>query len=235
MNCKSLSLPAKSVPDSNSLPDFHWSPYSIPGIPSPRSTQPDTFSFLDSRSSIAPTATHMISNSANINNSACAGRCLKVMKSLLEELETRMQDMRPCKADVALSFQKQSCIECTQVVRCKSCYTDPDAMLFLAMICDKLIMLNKKIIWYTREGADLEQQLRVGEYDVDQTEEWGSMLQLLTVVQLRKIKALVDEIEKSPAIEGRHAQLIMLKSVKQQVIVLLGRIREAIFKVVDEP
>lgn len=108
-------------------------------------------------------------------------------------------------------------------------------MLFLAMICDKLIMLNKKIIWYTREGANLEQQLRVGEYDVDQNEEWGSMLQLLTVVQLRKIKALVDDIEESPAIEGRHAQLIMLKSVKQQVIVLLGRIREALFKVVDEP
>ncbi|KAG4273398.1 hypothetical protein FPRO04_09762 [Fusarium proliferatum] len=223
------------LPDSNSLPDFHWSPYSIPGIPSPRSTQPDTFSFLDSRSSTATKATHMISNPINISNSTCAGRCLKVMKSLLEELETRMQDMRPCKADVTLSFQKQSCIECTQVVRCKSCYTDPDAMLFLAMICDKLIMLNKKIIWYTREGADLEQQLRVGEYDVDQNEEWGSMLQLLTVVQLRKIKALVDDIEKSPAIEGRHAQLIMLKSVKQQVIVLLGRIREALFKVVDEP
>lgn len=108
-------------------------------------------------------------------------------------------------------------------------------MLFLAMICDKLIMLNKKIIWYTREGSNLEQHLRVGEYDVDQTEEWGSMLQLLTVVQLRKIKALVDDIEKSPAIEGRHAQLIMLKSVKQQVIVLLGRIREALFNVVDEP
>ncbi|CCT72798.1 uncharacterized protein FFUJ_12691 [Fusarium fujikuroi IMI 58289] len=223
------------LPDSNSLPDFHWSPYSIPGIPSPRSTQPDTFSFLDSRSSTATTVTHMISNPINISNSTCAGRCLKVMKSLLEELETRMQDMIPCKADVTLSFQKQSCIECTQVVRCKSCYTDPDAMLFLAMICDKLIMLNKKIIWYTREGANLEQQLRVGEYDVDQNEEWGSMLQLLTVVQLRKIKALVDDIEKSPAIEGRHAQLIMLKSVKQQVIVLLGRIREALFKVVDEP
>ncbi|RKL32883.1 hypothetical protein BFJ72_g10383 [Fusarium proliferatum] len=223
------------LPDSNSLPDFHWSPYSIPGIPSPRSTQPDTFSFLDSRSSTATTATHMISNPINISNSTCAGRCLKVMKSLLEELETRMQDMRPCKADVALSFQKQSCIECTQVVRCKSCYTDPDAMLFLAMICDKLIMLNKKIIWYTREGSNLEQHLRVGDYDVDQTEEWGSMLQLLTVVQLRKIKALVDDIEKSPAIEGRHAQLIMLKSVKQQVIVLLGRIREALFNVVDEP
>ncbi|KAI1015510.1 hypothetical protein LB504_011064 [Fusarium proliferatum] len=223
------------LPDSNSLPDFHWSPYSIPGVPSPRSTQPDTFNFLDSRSSTATTATRIISNPVNVSNSTCAGRCLKVMKSLLEELETRMQDMRPCKADVALSFQKQSCIECTQVVRCKSCYTDPDAMLFLAMICDKLIMLNKKIIWYTREGADLEQQLRVGEYDVDQTEEWGSMLQLLTVVQLRKIKALVDDIEKSPAIEGRHAQLIMLQSVKQQVIVLLGRIREALFKVVDEP
>ncbi|KAG4281923.1 hypothetical protein FPRO06_10827 [Fusarium proliferatum] len=223
------------LPDSNSLPDFHWSPYSIPGIPSPRSTQPDTFSFLDSRSSTATTATHMISNPINISNSTCAGRCLKVMKSLLEELETRMQDMRPCKADVALSFQKQSCIECTQVVRCKSCYTDPDAMLFLAMICDKLIMLNKKIIWYTREGSKLEQHLRVGGYDVDQTEEWGSMLQLLTVVQLRKIKALVDDIEKSPAIEGRHAQLIMLKSAKQQVIVLLGRIREALFNVVDEP
>ncbi|KAF5699351.1 Zn(II)2Cys6 transcription factor (Eurofung) [Fusarium globosum] len=221
--------------DPSTFDHFHWSPYSIPGIPSPRSTQPDTFSILDSRSSTATTATHMISNPINISNSTCAGRCLKVMKSLLEELETRMQDMRPCKADVALSFQKQSCIECTQVVRCKSCYTDPDAMLFLAMICDKLLMLNKKIIWYTREGADLEQQLRVGEYDVDQTEEWGSMLQLLTVVQLRKIKALVDDIEKSPAIEGRHAQLIMLKSVKQQVIVLLGRIREALFKVVDEP
>ncbi|KAF5633018.1 C6 zinc finger domain protein [Fusarium sp. NRRL 25303] len=221
--------------DPSTFDHFHWSPYSIPGIPSPRNTQPDTFSFLDSRSSTAPTATHMVSNPINISNSTCAGRCLKVMKSLLEELETRMQDMRPCKADVALSFQKQSCIECTQVVRCKSCYTDPDAMLFLAMICDKLIMLNKKIIWYTREGADLEQQLRVGEYDVDQTEEWGSMLQLLTVVQLRKIKALVDDIEKSPAIEGRHAQIIMLKSVKQQVIVLLGRIREALFKVVDEP
>ncbi|KAF5684518.1 C6 zinc finger domain-containing protein [Fusarium circinatum] len=156
-------------------------------------------------------------------------------KSLLEELETRMHDMKPCKAGVALSFQKQSCIQCTQVVRCKSCYADPDAMLFLAMICEKLIMLKKKILWYTREGTNLEQQLRVGEYDVDQTEEWGSMLQLLTVVQLRKIRALVDDIERSPAIEGRHAQLIMLKSVKQQVIALLGRIREALFQVVDEP
>ncbi|KAG5792788.1 hypothetical protein H9Q69_008146 [Fusarium xylarioides] len=222
------------LPDSNSLPDFHWSPYSIPGIPSPRSTQPDTFNFLDPRPSTATTATRMVSNPIHVSNSTCAGRCLKVMKSLLEELETRMHDLKPCKADVALSFQKQSCIQCTQVVRCKSCYTDPDAMLFLAMICEKLIMLNKKILWYTREGADLEQQLRVGGYDVDQTEEWGSMLQLLTVVQLQKIKALVDDIERSPAIEGRHAQLIMLKSVKQQVIALLGRIREALFKVVDE-
>ncbi|KAF4439088.1 hypothetical protein FACUT_4442 [Fusarium acutatum] len=164
----------------------------IPGIPSPRSTQPDNFSFLDSRSSTATTATSMLSNPINVSNSTCTGRCLKVMKSLLEELETRMHDMKPCKADVALSFQKRSCIQCTQVVRCKSCYTDPDAMLFLAMICEKLIMLNKKILWYTREGANLEEQLRVGEYDVDETEEWGSMLQLLIVVQLRKIKALCE-------------------------------------------
>lgn len=177
----------------------------------------------------------MLSHPINVSNSTCANRCLKVMKSLLEELETRMHDMRPCKADVALSFQKQSCIQCTQVIRCKSCYTDPDAMLFLTMICDKLIMLNKKILWYMREGTSVEQQLLVGEYEVDQTEEWGSMLQLLTVVQLRKIKALVNDIERSPAVEGRHAQLIMLKSVKQQVIALLGRIREALFKVVDEP
>ncbi|KAF5606480.1 uncharacterized protein FSUBG_6089 [Fusarium subglutinans] len=223
------------LPDSNSLPDFHWSPYSIPGIPSPRSAQADTFSFLDSRASTATTATRIFSNSTNASNSACGDQCLKVMKSLLEELETRMHDMKPCKADVALSFQKQSCIQCTQVVHCKSCYTDPDAMLFLAMICEKLIMLNKKILWYTRDGTNLEQQLRVGEYDVDQTEEWGSMLQLLTVVQLRKIRALVDDIERSPAIEGRHAQLIMLKSVKQQVIALLGRIKEALFQVVNEP
>ncbi|EXL98257.1 hypothetical protein NOF04DRAFT_6667 [Fusarium oxysporum II5] len=223
------------LPESNSLPDFHWSPYSIPGIPSPRSTQPDAFGFLDSRTSTASTATRMLSHPINVSNSTCASRCLKVMNSLLEELETRMHDMRPCKADVALSFQKQSCIQCTQVIRCKSCYTDPDAMLFLTMICDKLIMLNKKILWYMREGTSVEQQLLVGEYEVDQTEEWGSMLQLLTVVQLRKIKALVDDIERSPAIEGRHAQLIMLKSVKQQVIALLGRIREALFKVVDEP
>ncbi|KAH7150991.1 hypothetical protein DER46DRAFT_538399 [Fusarium sp. MPI-SDFR-AT-0072] len=222
------------LPKSNSLPDFHWSPYSIPGISSPRSTQPDTFSLLDSRSATATTATRMLGHPINVSSSACTGRCLKVMKSLLEELETRMHDLRPCKADVALSFQKQSCIQCTQVVRCKSCYTDPDAMLFLTMICDKLIMLNKKILWYMREGAGVEQQLLVGEYEVDQTEEWGSMLQLLTVVQLRKIKALVDDIERSPAIEGRHAQLIMLKSVKQQVIALLGRIREALFKAVDE-
>ncbi|KAJ4123818.1 hypothetical protein NW765_006862 [Fusarium oxysporum] len=210
------------LPESNSLPDFHWSPYSIPGIPSPRSTQPDTFSFLDSRTSTATTATRMLSHPINVSNSTCANRCLKVMKSLLEELETRMHDMRPCKADVALSFQKQSCIQCTQVIRCKSCYTDPDAMLFLTMICDKLIMLNKKILWYMREGTSVEQQLLVGEYEVDQTEEWGSMLQLLTVVQLRKIKALVNDIERSPAVEGRHAQLIMLKSVKQQVIALFG-------------
>ncbi|KAF5591085.1 C6 zinc finger domain-containing protein [Fusarium pseudoanthophilum] len=221
--------------DPSTFDHFHWSPYSIPGIPSPRSTQADTFSFLDPRSSTSTTATRMLSNPINASNSTCAGRCLKVMKALLEELETRMHDMQPCKADVALSFQKHSCIQCTQIVRCKSCYTDPDAMLFLVMICEKLIMLNKKILWYTREGADSEKQLRVGEYDVDQTEEWGSMLQLLTVVQLRKIKALVDDIEKSPAVEGRHAQLIMLKSVKQQVITLLGRIREALFKVVDEP
>ena len=108
-------------------------------------------------------------------------------------------------------------------------------MMFVTMICDKLIMLNKKILWYTREGASVEQQLVVGEYEVDQIEEWGSMLQLLTAVQLRKIKALVDDIETSPAIEGRHAQLIMLRSVKQQVIALLRRIREALFKVVNEP
>ncbi|KAG7427955.1 hypothetical protein Forpi1262_v010873 [Fusarium oxysporum f. sp. raphani] len=181
------------LPESNSLPDFHWSPYSIPGIPSPRSTQPDTFSFLDSRTSTATTATRMLSHPINVSNSTCASRCLKVMKSLLEELETRMHDMRPCKADIALSFQKQSCIQCTQVIRCKSCYTDPDAMLFLTMICDKLIMLNKKILWYMREGTSVEQQLLVGEYEVDQTEEWG------------------------------------------QVIALLGRIREALFKAVDEP
>ncbi|KAF4953743.1 hypothetical protein FGADI_5736 [Fusarium gaditjirri] len=223
------------LPDSNSLPDFHWSPYSIPGIPSPLSTQSDPFSFLDSRTSTATTTTHILTNPITVSNSTCADQCLKVMKSLLEDIETRMHDIRPCKADVALSFQKQSCMQCNQVVRCKSCYTDPDAMLFLTMICDKLIMLNKKILWYTREGASVEQQLLVGEYEVDQTEEWGSMLQLLTVVQLRKIKALVGDIEKSPAIEGRHAQLIMLKSVKQQVIALLGKIREAIFKVADEP
>ncbi|KAF5566254.1 hypothetical protein FNAPI_1253 [Fusarium napiforme] len=139
------------LPEFNSLPDFHWSPYSIPGIPSPRCTQTDTFNVLDSRSSTSTAATRMLSNPINASNSTCAGRCLKIMKSLLEELEIRMHDMKPCKADVALSFQKQSCIQCTQVVRCKSYYTDPDAMLFLVMICEKLIMLNKKIIWYTRE------------------------------------------------------------------------------------
>ncbi|KAF5973520.1 hypothetical protein FBULB1_8266 [Fusarium bulbicola] len=143
--------------DPSTFDHFHWSPYSIPGIPSPRSTQADTFSFLDSRASTATTATQIFSNSTNASNSACGGRCLKVMKSLLEDLETRMHEMKPCKADVTLSFQKQSCNQCTQVVRCKSCYTDPDAMLFLAMICEKLIMLNKKILWYTREGTNIEQ------------------------------------------------------------------------------
>lgn len=227
---------AKLVAESNAnIPDFHWSPYPLPGISSPRGTQPDTFNFLDSRTSTAMTATCVLGRPTNVSNSTCAGRCLRIMKSLLEELEARMHDMRPCKADVALSFQKQSCIQCSQVVRCKSCFVDPDAMMFVTMICDKLIMLNKKILWYTREGASVEQQLVVGEYEVDQIEEWGSMLQLLTAVQLRKIKALVDDIETSPAIEGRHAQLIMLRSVKQQVIALLRRIREALFKVVNEP
>jgi hypothetical protein len=102
------------------------------------------------------------------------------------------------------------------------------------MICDKMIMLNKKILWYTKEDSVVEKPLSMGEYEMDQLDEWGGMVQLLTAVQLRKVKRLVDDIEASPAIEGKHAQLIVLRSVKQQVVSLLGRIKVALSEAVLE-
>lgn len=145
-----------------------------------------------------------------------------------------MHDMGPCKADVALAFQKRAHSQCSQVVLCNGCYVDSDAMMILTMICDKMIMLNKKILWYTKEDSVVEKPLSMGEYEMDQLDEWGGMVQLLTAVQLRKVKRLVDDIEASPAIEGKHAQLIVLRSVKQQVVSLLGRIKVALSEAVLE-
>ncbi|KAK4210843.1 hypothetical protein QBC37DRAFT_428089 [Rhypophila decipiens] len=230
------------------LAAFHWSPYADPalaGVSSPRAGlnahQMDTF--LDgpiSASSHTSTATTCVlanhaggGNGVVANGNCCTGHCLQLMKSLLEEVDGCVHDMGPCQVDAALSYQKRACMQCSQIMLCKSCYVDPDCMMFLTMICDKLIMLNKKILWYTMEGTTVQRPLYAGEYEMDQLDEWGGMVQHLSGVQLRKIKTLVEDIEASPGIEGKHAQRIMLKSVKNQVAALLGRIREALSKDVE--
>lgn len=171
---------------------------------------------------------HAVANPTSGVSSQCSRQCLGGMDSLLEELEACLHDMGPCKADAALAFQKRAYSQCFQIVNCHTCYVDPDAIMLVTMICDKTVMLNKKILWYTKEDSHVEKPLTVGVYEMDQQEDWAGMVQILTAVQLRKVKQLVDCIEASPAIQGKHAQVIVLRSVKQQVIALLGRVKAVI-------
>lgn len=184
----------------------------------------------------ARAASHQETTGISNGDDHCDSQCLESLNTLLEELETCMHDTDPCKVDSALSFQKRAYQQCSRVLLCKSCCIDSDALMILIMVCDKQVMLSKKILWYTKEvGSSEEQPLRVGDYGMDETSESAGVIQILSAVQLRNIKLLVEGIEKGLAVaEGKSAQLMVLRSVKQQVITLLQRIKEALAKHIFE-
>ncbi|KAL2211733.1 hypothetical protein CC79DRAFT_1393013 [Sarocladium strictum] len=213
--------------DSNNLADFQL----LPGLESPGPSfnwSPFNGHDLGLPSPLVATGDNAINFATTGSGTKCRAECLGGMESLLEELEACLHDMGPCKADAALAFQKRAYWQCFQIVNCHTCYLDPDAMMLLTMICDKMVMLNKKILWYTKEDSHVEEPLTVGEYEMDRQEGWAGVVRVLTAVQLRKVKQLVDRIEASPAIQDKQAQIIVLRSVKQQVIALLRRVKAAI-------
>ncbi|KAI1074463.1 hypothetical protein F5B20DRAFT_563368 [Whalleya microplaca] len=232
--------------DTFSSVDFNtaalWSTPPSTGLMSPNISDttstltPESFtSIIPNRYSLVPTSPSFKTQTETQSNtsSRCAGQCVHTITLLIEELEARMHAMEPRKLEAVLSWQKQACDKCSSMLRCKTCYADLEQMMLLMMVCDKLIMLSRKLLWHTMNTSTFDCSLLVGEYEVEESNEMLAIIRHLSIYRVRSIAKLVAEIKASPAVEGKHVQLMLLRNIEQQVVKTLKGVKES-FAVLTE-
>ncbi|KAH9993649.1 hypothetical protein F4779DRAFT_637304 [Xylariaceae sp. FL0662B] len=175
-------------------------------------------SIMPSRHSLGPNTPSFGSQTDSQSNtsSKCAGQCIHTITLLIEELETLFHAMKPHKLEAVLSWQKKACDKCSSMLRCKTCYASPEQMMLLIMVCDKLIMLSRKLLWYALDASKSDCSLLVGEYEVEEHDERLAIIRHLSIYRVRSVAKLVADIKASPAVDGKQVQLMMLRNIEQQ-------------------
>ncbi|KAI0517482.1 hypothetical protein F5B22DRAFT_645663 [Xylaria bambusicola] len=193
----------------------------------------DSFgSMMATTNTVAPVSFELASNSEPENRlgggAQCARQCLSTTTPLLEQIDNLTHSMAPDNLERVLSWHTQACNKCLQVLKCESCYSSSEQMMLILMLCDKLIMLTKKLLWHTLDETQFEGAFRVREYESTDPSEFIGIIRLLCSNRVRDIARLLARIEDSPAVAGKQVQLIMIRNMEQQVAKTLGGIRECL-------
>ncbi|KAI0407182.1 hypothetical protein F4802DRAFT_595407 [Xylaria palmicola] len=158
----------------------------------------------------------------------CARQCLSTVTPLLEEVENLTHSMMPDRLEAVLAWHKRACEKCLQVLRCQRCYSSSELMMLIVMLCDKLIMLTKKLLWHTLDEAHFGDPIRIREYETADPGEIIAIFRLLSSHRVKDIGKLLASIKASPAVEGKQVQLIMIRNMEQQVTRTLEGIKECL-------
>ncbi|TGJ85003.1 hypothetical protein E0Z10_g3716 [Xylaria hypoxylon] len=168
------------------------------------------------------------------SNQQCDDRCLFTITPLLEEIEDRMQNMKPPRLEGVLRWQKNACRKCIQVLRCRTCYPSSEHMMLLIMFCDKLIMLTQKLLSHTTDKLKFQGSYSMRDYEVSDPNEMLGLVHLLSGLCVRSIGTLLSGIKASPGVEGRQVQLVLIRNIEQQVERTMSKTKESIILLLEQ-
>ncbi|KAK3687928.1 hypothetical protein B0T22DRAFT_489713 [Podospora appendiculata] len=167
------------------------------------------------------------------SSSRCSRQCLYTITLLLEEIEQRMHSMRPPRLEGVLSWQKEACQKCIQVLHCQNCYASSEHMMLLIMFCDKLIMLTQKLLWHTADESGFHGSIPMRDYEINDPNEMVACIRFLSGHCVKKIAQLLAGVKMSPAVEGKQVQLMMVRNIELQVAKTLNAVQEHIAEFVN--
>ncbi|KAI0972806.1 hypothetical protein F4678DRAFT_52477 [Xylaria arbuscula] len=156
----------------------------------------------------------------------CTRQC--TITSLLEEADNGMYNTKPESLEAALSWLKSTCKQGLVILQCHTCYINPDQMMLLLMLCDKLIMFSKKMLWHTLDESYFQDPFTIRNYEISEPGEMASVIRLLFGHQIATISKLLGGIKKSPALEGKKVQAVMIRNMEQQVAKTLVSVKDCI-------
>ncbi|KAI1291171.1 hypothetical protein F5Y03DRAFT_46246 [Xylaria venustula] len=224
--------PGQTMPELNSELNAFWSMTGALGLSSdngaamPLSMDSHTTSTSISIDgfSLPPTSIHLGRDTEA--EPKCSRQC--TITSLLEAADNSMYNSRPESLDAALSWLKSTCKQGLVILQCPTCYISPDQMMLLLMLCDKLIMFSKKMLWHTLDESYFQGPFTIGDYETSEPGETASVVRLLFGHQIAAISKLLVGIKKSPALEGKKIQSAMIQNMEQQVAKTLMGVKDCI-------
>ncbi|KAI1358150.1 hypothetical protein F5Y08DRAFT_345999 [Xylaria arbuscula] len=189
-------------------------------------------SFMPGTGMTAPTSSFSARNS-NLNSrpvdsAECSNQCLAILTLLLEEVDNIMHNMVPDNLESVLVWHKGTCKKCLDVFQCQRCYVSWEQMMLVVMLCDKLIMLIKKLLWHTLDEKQFGCAVRIGDYETADPSERTGILRLLCTTRVKDMARLLVDIRSSPAVEGKEVHLVIIRNMEQQVARTLEGIKDCV-------
>ncbi|GAW14477.1 hypothetical protein ANO14919_038800 [Xylariales sp. No.14919] len=162
------------------------------------------------------------------NEPKCTRRCVCIITHLLEAIDDRIHNVRPTTLEGVLSWLKAACRQSLDVIQCQTCYADSEQMLLLLLLCDKLIMLDRKLLCHTMNAANFRSSVAMRDYEISEPGEMAIIIRLLCGRQMVTISKLLAGIKASPSVQGKHIQSIMIRNMEQQVAKTLVGVKDTL-------
>ncbi|KAI1426562.1 hypothetical protein F5Y12DRAFT_741516 [Xylaria sp. FL1777] len=156
----------------------------------------------------------------------CARQCTVI--PLLDEADDGIYNTRPERLEGALSWLKKACKQSQEVLQCQTCYSNSEQMMLLLMLCDKLIMFSRKLLWHTLDESNFQSTVTMRDYEISEPREMATVTRLLCGHQIAGISKLLAGIKISPALEGKQVHSTMIRNMEQQVSKTLESVKECI-------
>ncbi|KAL2830810.1 hypothetical protein BDW59DRAFT_158250 [Aspergillus cavernicola] len=120
--------------------------------------------------------------------------------------------------------------------------------MLLTIVCDKLVSLSSKLVNFRPRGVVLDDKkntlaedvrstermmddnsargnMFVGDYEIDDPNEWSCILRVLFLLQLKQLRLLIREIKAVACNEIMNTQVAMLEHAERQVVQMMERAR----------
>lgn len=147
---------------------------------------------------------------------------------LSREADNVVQNVMPKRLDRALSWLKSACKQSSDALQCHICYTNLDSLMVLIMLSGKLITLSKSLLRHTLNMSNFQRPAKLQDYKIGEPDEMATVFRLLCGHQVVAISELLSTIKRSPALEGRRDESIMIQNMDQQVVKTLAGVKTSV-------
>ena len=160
-------------------------------------------------------------------------QCMIVALQILEDLEAKSHRVNIHPFDHTLSFVKHALQKCSFILACETCAPVSESMIFLVMICKRVVQLFDRVAsrfleqrnqqWLSSfsfaqpnepKQSGLNNVYLLGEFEVNSIDEMRGLMSGLALLQLRRAETIISRLKSVATRWNWETHLAMLEPLE---------------------